>query len=148
MSSTIVLEPSRVATCAAGPRGPRRSGRRRDAHGAPRSRSVSARPSPRPAAGRQARSLLIVEDHRHTRELYAEYLTFYGLEVATAPDGHSALTQAWARPPDIIVLDLMLPGIDGWETLRRLKSDPRTAATPVIVPPAPRAGVQRVLDRR
>ena len=133
MSGTIVPRPPRVATCVAGPRKPGPSGRRRGAHLAPAFRAASPRQSARPAPRRQGHSLLIVEDHRHTRELYAEYMAFHGLEVATAADGHSALAQALADPPDVIVLDLMLPGIDGWETLRRLKADPRTAAIPVIV---------------
>jgi CheY-like chemotaxis protein len=52
--------------------------------------------------------------------------------VAEAATGYEALTQAFAQIPDLIVMDLSLPGLDGWEATRRLKSDPRTSQIPVL----------------
>src|SRR5437867_4822426 len=60
------------------------------------------------------------------------FLQFEGFEVTTAVDGHDALNQARAHPPDLVVMDLAIPGIDGWEVTRTLKRDGRTRAIPVI----------------
>ena len=76
--------------------------------------------------------ILIVDDFQDNREMYAEYLGFSGFRVAEAGDGHEALDKAFTLLPDLIVMDLSLPGIDGWEATRRLKSDPRSRGIPVI----------------
>src|SRR5438046_10310291 len=60
------------------------------------------------------------------------FLQFEGFEVTTAVDGHDALNQARAHPPDLVVMDLAIPGLDGWEVTRTLKRDGRTRAIPVI----------------
>jgi CheY-like chemotaxis protein len=76
--------------------------------------------------------VLVVDDVDHGREIFAEYLEFRGFRVATAADGLEALEKAFELKPDVILMDLSLPGIDGWEATRRLKQDDRTRAIPVI----------------
>ncbi len=70
--------------------------------------------------------ILIVEDFDDAREMYRDYLTFAGLRVETASDGQEALQKARALEPDLILMDLALPGLDGWEATRILKADPET----------------------
>jgi two-component system cell cycle response regulator DivK len=76
--------------------------------------------------------VLIVDDVDHGREICAEYLEFRGFRVATAVDGAEALDKAFSLLPDVILMDLSLPVIDGWEATRRLKKDARTKEIPVI----------------
>jgi two-component system cell cycle response regulator DivK len=76
--------------------------------------------------------VLVVDDVAHGREIFAEYLEFRGFRVATAADGLEALEQAFDLLPDIILMDLSLPGLDGWEATRRLKGDERTRTIPII----------------
>jgi two-component system cell cycle response regulator DivK len=76
--------------------------------------------------------ILVVDDFQDNREMYAEYLSFSGFRVLEAATGTEALELAYAHAPDLILMDLSLPGIDGWEATRRLKQDPRTRLTPVI----------------
>jgi len=77
-------------------------------------------------------SILIVEDHRDQREMYASYFAAKGFRTLTATDGPSGLLAARTEQPDVIVMDLSLPHIDGWEATRRLKDDPETAHIPII----------------
>ncbi len=76
--------------------------------------------------------VLVVDDYPDAREMYAEYLEFSGFRVAQAMDGAEALDKAFELLPDIILMDLSLPVIDGWEATRRLKADERTRAIPVV----------------
>ena len=76
--------------------------------------------------------VLVVDDFPDNRDMYMQYLEFSGLRVAEAQNGHEALQQANTLLPDLIVMDLSLPGLDGWEATRRLKADPRTQSIPVI----------------
>jgi two-component system cell cycle response regulator DivK len=76
--------------------------------------------------------VLLVDDFQDNREMYAMYLEHAGLRVAEAGNGHEALDQAFSLLPDLIVMDLSLPGIDGWEATRRLKADERTKRIPVV----------------
>jgi two-component system cell cycle response regulator DivK len=76
--------------------------------------------------------VLVVDDVAHGREIFAEYLEFRGFRVATAEDGLEAMEKAFDLRPDVILMDLSLPGIDGWEATRRLKQDERTRAIPII----------------
>ncbi|HEV2855549.1 MAG TPA: response regulator [Thermoanaerobaculia bacterium] len=76
--------------------------------------------------------VLVVDDVDHGREIFAEYLEFRGFRVATAADGLEALEKAFELRPDVILMDLSLPGIDGWEATRRLKQDDRTRHIPII----------------
>jgi two-component system cell cycle response regulator DivK len=76
--------------------------------------------------------VLIVDDLADNREIYAAYLEFEGYRVAQATDGHEALAKAFELRPDAVLMDLSLPGIDGWEVTRRLKQDEATKTTLVI----------------
>jgi two-component system, cell cycle response regulator DivK len=76
--------------------------------------------------------VLLVDDFQDNREMYAMYLIHAGLRVAEASDGHEALEKAFALLPDIIVMDLSLPGLDGWEATRQLKRDVRSRHIPVL----------------
>jgi two-component system cell cycle response regulator DivK len=71
--------------------------------------------------------VLLVDDYADAREMYAEYLKFAGFQVVEAANGLEALERALDESPDIILMDLSLPAMDGWEATRRLKADPRTA---------------------
>ena len=76
--------------------------------------------------------VLLVDDYPDAREMYTEYLEFSGFEVVEAGNGMEALQRAAETAPDIILMDLSLPVMDGWEATRRLKADDRTRAIPVI----------------
>ena len=76
--------------------------------------------------------ILVVDDYEDAREMYAEYLRFCGFRVAEARNGNEALDQAFTLMPDLILMDLSLPGMDGWEATRQLKSDERTRQIPVV----------------
>jgi CheY-like chemotaxis protein len=78
------------------------------------------------------RRVLIVDDFEDNRAMYAEFLRYSGFEVIEASDGAQAIEQATATTPDVIVMDLSLPVLDGWEATRRLKADPRTRHIPVV----------------
>jgi DNA-binding response OmpR family regulator len=77
--------------------------------------------------------ILVVDDEPDIVELIRHHLIREHYEVVTASDGSAALAQARATPPDLVVLDLMLPGVDGLEICRKLKSDTRTANVPIIM---------------
>jgi two-component system cell cycle response regulator DivK len=70
--------------------------------------------------------ILIVEDFDDAREMYRDYLQFAGFRVETARDGREAIDKTSALRPDLVLMDLSLPGIDGWEATRFLKSNPST----------------------
>ena len=76
--------------------------------------------------------LLVVEDNEESREGLSRHLRRKGYEVLTAPDGQQAVGTAWAEAPDLILMDMSLPVLDGWEATRRLKADPLTRGIPVI----------------
>ena len=77
--------------------------------------------------------VLVIDDDPRVRESTALLLRGAGLEVVEAESGESGIEAAKHRRPDVILLDLLMPGIDGWETLERLKVEEATADTPVIV---------------
>jgi two-component system, cell cycle response regulator DivK len=87
-----------------------------------------------PVAAREQKHLfvLVVEDHAESREAIAEYLTLVGLRVATAEDGLQAVNAARELQPHVIVMDLAMPVLDGWEATRRLKADWSTRHIPII----------------
>lgn len=76
--------------------------------------------------------ILVVDDYQDAREMYAEYLQFSGFRVAEARNGNEAVSQAFELQPDLILMDLSLPGMDGWEATRVLKADERTKHIPVV----------------
>ena len=120
------------ARASAAVRRSRRKPRRRRPSSARRSTIPRAqRPSPGPSPVRPL--VLIVEDHVDTRLMYAEYLRFTGLTVTEARDALTGVAKAIALRPNVIVMDLMLPGIDGWEAIRRLRTNTQTARLPIIV---------------
>jgi two-component system, cell cycle response regulator DivK len=85
------------------------------------------------AAGERARPLiLIVEDETDLRKLYVEQLAISGFDVIEAANGADALTRTETEVPDVVLMDLSLPVVDGWEATRRIKSDTRTAHILVV----------------
>ena len=76
--------------------------------------------------------VLLVDDYADAREMYTEYLEFAGFDVVQAGNGMEAVQRAVDAAPDIILMDLSLPVMDGWEATRRLKADHRTASIPVV----------------
>jgi CheY-like chemotaxis protein len=86
----------------------------------------------KPDASAERRRVLVVDDFDDAREMYAEYLEFVGFQVDVARNGVEAVEKAQGAPPDIILMDLSLPVMDGWEATRRLKQDLRTRDIPVM----------------
>jgi DNA-binding response OmpR family regulator len=80
----------------------------------------------------KARQLLIVEDDRHAREGYQMYLSNAGFRVLALEGGAQVLEFAKLAKPDLVLLDLELPDLDGWEVARRLKSHKLTKDIPII----------------
>ena len=76
--------------------------------------------------------VLVVEDYQDAREMYAAYLQFSGYRVAEATNGVEAIEKTLELMPDIILMDLALPKMDGWEATRRLKLDERTRHIPIV----------------
>ncbi|MDJ0715051.1 MAG: histidine kinase dimerization/phosphoacceptor domain -containing protein [Prochloraceae cyanobacterium] len=80
----------------------------------------------------QKYTILLVDDNPTNLELVVDYLEDYGLTILVSQDGESAFNRAKYANPDLILLDVMMPGIDGFETCRLLKADPKTKDIPVI----------------
>ncbi len=76
--------------------------------------------------------ILVVEDNKLNRDMLTRRLARRGYEVVVAEDGKAAIDIAHADPPDLILMDMSLPVLDGWEATRRLKAAPETAGIPVI----------------
>jgi DNA-binding response OmpR family regulator len=83
--------------------------------------------------GMNGQRILIVEDEEPIVEILSQALKRSGYEVSSAMDGDEGLARACAELPDLVLLDLMLPMMDGWEVCRRLKANAATAAIPVIM---------------
>ena len=77
--------------------------------------------------------ILLVEDNEPSRDALGRRLERRGFDVAVAVDGLDAVSRAHTESPDLILMDLGLPGIDGWEATRQLKNDPATRHIPIIV---------------
>ena len=77
--------------------------------------------------------ILVVEDDKFLREMISRKLDKEGYEVIQAVDGEKGEEKAKSEKPDIILLDLILPGIDGFEVLERIKKDPEVAGIPIII---------------
>jgi CheY-like chemotaxis protein len=88
--------------------------------------------------------ILIVEDDQDTRYLFAQILRSSGYVPVTVGSGEEALERGLGEAPDLVLLDIGLPGIDGWETLRRLREEPLTARVPVVIVSA-RDGLENLL---
>ncbi len=76
--------------------------------------------------------ILVVEDDEANRELATRFLRREGYEVIQANDGKAGVARALAEVPDLIVMDLNLPELDGWEATRQIRANPVTATIPII----------------
>jgi CheY-like chemotaxis protein len=76
--------------------------------------------------------VLVVDDDRDARAMYGLFLRHVGCRVRTARDGHVAITKANSWTPDVIVMDLAMPRLDGWTASKWLKASPSTAHIPII----------------
>jgi CheY-like chemotaxis protein len=74
----------------------------------------------------------VVEDNEMNRDVLSRRLARHGYDVLIAADGLSGLALANAEQPDLVLMDLAMPQVDGWECARRLKAEPRTRAIPII----------------
>jgi CheY-like chemotaxis protein len=86
------------------------------------------KPSPPPARA----DILVIDDNPANLRLLVALLKERGYKVRPAPEGRLALAAALAQPPDLILLDVVMPDLDGYEVCRHLKADPRTRSIPVI----------------
>jgi CheY-like chemotaxis protein len=77
-------------------------------------------------------TLLLIEDNDMNRDMLARRLTRRGYTVLQAIDGYQGIAMARATPPDLILMDLSLPVLDGWEATRQLRAAPETAVIPII----------------
>jgi CheY-like chemotaxis protein len=76
--------------------------------------------------------ILVVEDQPELRRLYVEQLALSGFDVIEAGNGEDAIAHSSTRVPDVVLMDLSLPVLDGWEATRRIKADVRTAHIPIV----------------
>jgi CheY-like chemotaxis protein len=76
--------------------------------------------------------ILLVEDNEMNRDMLSRRLQRRGYDVVTAVDGETGLTMTRTETPALILMDMSLPGVDGWEATRQLKADPATRGIPVI----------------
>jgi two-component system cell cycle response regulator DivK len=83
--------------------------------------------------GTGATTILVVEDNEASRDALSRRLARRGYRIVLAVDGLEAVSIGRSVRPDLILMDLGLPGIDGWEATRQLKSDPATSQIPIIV---------------
>lgn len=91
----------------------------------------------------EKKRILIVEDEESLLKLESILLSSRGYAVAGVTDGKAALDHVAATPPDLIILDIMLPGMDGFEVCRRLKADPATRHIPVVMLTAKKSSQDR-----
>jgi len=80
-----------------------------------------------------AKKILIIEDDKFLRELISQKLLKEGYDIAEAIDGEDGVRRVKSEQPDLVLLDLILPGIDGFEVLTKVKEDPAIASIPVII---------------
>ncbi len=80
-----------------------------------------------------AKKILVVEDDRFLRELITQKLAREGYDVSEAVDGEDGVKKAEEKKPDVILMDLILPGIDGFEAITKIKEKPNFEKTPIII---------------
>jgi len=92
--------------------------------------------------------VLVVDNAAGARALFGEYLEYLGFRVETAANGADAVASAHREWPAIIIMDLAMPGGDGWQAIKQLKSDPLTAEIPIVALSAHAFGeeLQRTLE--
>ena len=78
------------------------------------------------------RAVLLVEDNLHNRRIFSGILTHFGFQVREAVNGEEALEMVQQDPPDLILMDLSLPVMDGWEATRRIKAMPERQQIPIL----------------
>ena len=90
--------------------------------------------SPEPRSGEQKRSplVLVADDHPDAREVTQRFLQVEGFRTEEAADGIDAVTKAVVYLPSVVVMDLAMPRLDGWQAIRELKTDPRTAHIRIV----------------
>jgi CheY-like chemotaxis protein len=91
----------------------------------------TATKNPTPAIG-PIFTVLVVDDVADAREMYQAYFAFMGLRVIAADDGRSGIDAVREQRPDVIVMDLAMPGMTGWEAIECLRRDPKTSHIPII----------------
>jgi two-component system cell cycle response regulator DivK len=80
-----------------------------------------------------SKRILVVEDQEDNRRIIRDLLSSVGYELVEAPDGEVGVRLAEEQRPDLILMDIQLPGLDGYEATRRIKADPELAAIPIVV---------------
>ena len=107
-------------------------------------------PSPRTGGAASAHAggatVLIAEDHEDSRDALCTLLEAFGYRVHLAANGYEAVAEARARRPDLILMDMMMPGMDGLEATRTLRSDPDFPRIPIVAVTAMEGARERVLD--
>jgi two-component system cell cycle response regulator DivK len=93
----------------------------------------------------EKRHIMLVDDFKDTRDMYAYFLSKEGFRVTLASDGQEALEKAVQLQPDLIIMDLSLPVISGWEVTRRLKADEKTCHIPIVTLSAYGEGFEAVV---
>ena len=76
--------------------------------------------------------ILLIEDNDRNRDMLSRHLTRKGYQMLVAGDGEQGIAMAQAKPPDLILMDMSLPVLDGWEATRRLKAMAQTKSIPVV----------------
>jgi two-component system, cell cycle response regulator DivK len=79
-----------------------------------------------------SRRILLIEDHEDNRRIVRDLLTPAGYEVVEAVTGEEGVTMAGTQHPDLILMDIQLPGLDGYEATRRIKANPALSRIPII----------------
>jgi DNA-binding response OmpR family regulator len=124
--------PSRTGPARASSPSSRRDGATVRGHPPAASREARATDAPRSAATEKPLRVLLVDDDAALRMLYRFNLQASGVSVVEAEDGESALRLLADELPDVVLLDVMMPGLDGWAVAERLREDERTRSLPVI----------------
>ncbi len=102
-------------------------------HAAPSAPALASTPASAPVTGTEVTTVLVSEDDPGAVRLLRTYLESEGYDVVVAPNGEAGIAAARESAPAAVILDVLLPGIDGWEVLRRLKADPSLRDVPVVV---------------
>ena len=76
--------------------------------------------------------ILLIEDNETNRDMLSRRLTRRGFDIVMAPDGEEGIVSADTHKPDLILMDISLPGVSGWEAIQRLKANDQTKSIPVI----------------